>query len=126
MKESIRVQLKQIKKMSVQGQSHWHRRLRKKISQDTFHSLHPETVNVKDIDTIDKIIEYTWMKGGPGKWHFSTCCRASNRFHVSYKTLCIIELENNPNKDSDVPYKAKFKDRRLKRYWFWKNANKQI
>ena len=126
MKEEIKVKLVKRVPMSNQGISHWGRRLRNKISRKVFKSLKSQYVNVKDIDTRKKILDFIWCYGGDSgekgeiEWYLTAPCHAKNRFKVSYKALCKVKLE--PTKDGNYNV-VEWKDFRLKRYsWFFKRG----
>lgn len=126
MKEEIKVKLVKRVPMSNQGVSHWGRRLRNKISRKVFKSLKSQYVNIKEINTKQKIIDFIWCYAGDSgekgeiEWYLTSPCRAKNRFHVSYKALCKVKLESKKDGSYNL---VEFKDFRLKRYhWFFKKG----
>lgn len=94
---NVKVQLKEIKPMTKQGIDNWGRKLKHRVYKNTFNAKRPEWVDVRNINTQEKIIDYVYHKGGSGLWDFCMPRKRSNKYKTSYITLARVKLIPSDN-----------------------------
>ena len=105
-------------KMSKEGYKRWRRDLRPKLTKQVYRPLMRVDVNVQDIDNEEKLKQFMIDNFYPG-YFLVKGVSGSLKSSWGTKWVTIVELEVIEKGNGDLVCFIR-KDRRLKKYWWWK------